>query len=96
MTLLELRHWIRFSSATLLVFIVSALGQAHSQSSQNPDLQQLKDKLQHLDEQMQELKEQIQSAEDKLSRGQVRRPIRRHRFKARPKSASNGAAGRRR
>src|SRR5579864_7080284 len=63
MTLLELRHWIRLSSATLLVFIVSALGQAHSQSSQNPDLRQLKDKLQHLDEQMQELKEQIQSAE---------------------------------
>jgi hypothetical protein len=63
MTLLELRHWIRLSSATLLVFIVVALGQAHSQSSQNPDLRQLKDKLQHLDEQMQELKEQIEVVE---------------------------------
>ncbi|MGA8222243.1 MAG: hypothetical protein WB780_11365, partial [Candidatus Acidiferrales bacterium] len=62
MTLLELRHWIRLSSATLLI-LISALGQSHSQSSENPDLQQLKDKLQHLDEQMQELKEQIQSAE---------------------------------
>jgi DcaP outer membrane protein len=67
MTLIELRHWVRFSGATLLVFL-SALVQAQSQASQNPDLQQLKDKLQQLDEQMQELKGQIQAAEQAWQR----------------------------
>ena len=63
MTLLELRHWIRFSSTTLLLFIIGALGHAHSQSSQNPDLQQLKDQVRHLNEEMKELSEQIEAAE---------------------------------
>ena len=74
MTLIELRHWMRFSSVALLVFIVSALGQAHSQSQQNPDLQQLKDKLQQLDEQVQELKEQIQAAEQARQRQNPPKP----------------------
>ena len=63
MRFIELRRWGRLSSTTLLAFIISALGQAHSQSGQNPDLQQLNDKLQQLDEEMQNLKEQIQAAE---------------------------------
>ena len=64
MTLLELSHWIRLSSTTLLVFIIGALGQAYSQSSQHSDLQQLKDKVQHLNEEMKELSEQIEAAEN--------------------------------
>jgi len=49
----------------LLLFIVCFLGgHAHAQETQNPDLEQLKNKLQQLDEEMQELKAQIQAAEE--------------------------------
>ena len=60
----ELRHWKKIAFVTLLVFMVCAVGrQAKSQDSQNPDLQQLKNKLQQLDDEMQELKGQINAAE---------------------------------
>jgi len=59
------RAWTRIVPTTLLVLIVCLLGKpAHSQETQNPDLEQLKNKLQQLDEEMQELKQQIQAAEE--------------------------------
>ena len=58
-------HWKRIACTTLLVLIVCFLArQAHTQGTQNPDLEQLRNKVQQLDEEMQELKEQIQAAEE--------------------------------
>lgn len=58
-------RWRTIACAPLLLFIVCFLGgHAHAQETQNPDLEQLKNKLQQLDEEMQELKAQIQAAEE--------------------------------
>ena len=66
MRVVELRHAtnIGYCAALLVFILLFVVGpEAHSQNSQNPDLQQLKDKLQQLDEEMQELKGQITAAE---------------------------------
>ena len=54
---------IRGACATLLVVTLSLTCRAQSGPSQNPDLQQLKDKLQQLEQAMQELKGQISAIE---------------------------------
>ena len=56
-------RWIKSSSATLFVILLSSTwSRAQSPPSQNPDPQQPKDKLQQLEQSMLELKAQISAA----------------------------------
>jgi cell division protein FtsB len=62
--------WRQSACATVVVMLMVGFPiwvQAQSQASQNPDLQQLKDKLEQLDQEMQELKGQIRAVEQAQS-----------------------------
>jgi len=75
---------LRGSWVVLLVILLSATW-SQGQSQQNPDVQQLKDKLQQLDQEMQELKAQISAVEQARAPTTV--------SAAAPSSAASGAQG---